>query len=120
MAELRGFIDAALAAGLDDSLDGEVFGSLVPSSFTLAPGGELVPPAEPQMVAHAISMSRQMAVELGLVEMTDEERAQRVREREQYERWRRSWRGRWARLRRGAHAHRPVMHLGPCKSCDDY
>ena len=69
-------------------------------------------------VAHHIQISREMALDYGLIEPTDEDRNRWAAAKAEHERWRRSFRGRRTRLRSWLRAHRPVLHLGDCPRSD--
>ena len=66
-------------------------------------------------VAYQVQISREMALDYGLIEPTDEDRARWAKAQAEHERWRRSFRGRRAWLRSWWAEHRPTLHFGPCE-----
>lgn len=71
-------------------------------------------------VAHRVQISREMALDYGLIEPTDEDRARWAAAKAEQERWRRSLKGRRYRLRAWLRDHRPLLHFGDCPARNDY
>lgn len=69
-------------------------------------------------IGHHIQISRETALDFGLIEPTDEDRARWAAAEAEHERWRRSFKGRRQRFRVWVREHRPVVHLGDCPEGD--